>query len=80
MLIKWDNIEKGLVCICYFVGIGSILFGALSDNDYRYYFVVFGSLMLMLVIIHALNMVIAVYKENLKNLEDISLLIINRRY
>lgn len=72
MSIKWDNIEKGLVRICYFVGTGLILFGALSDNDYRYYFVVFGSLMVLLVIVHILNMAIAVYKENLENLEDIS--------
>lgn len=60
------NIEIGLICLCYTIGIGSILFGSLSGNKYGYYFVVTGFLALILVIVHTSRKV-AGYTEKENN-------------
>lgn len=67
MSLNWKNIDTKLeivfVFLCYTVGMGSILFGSLSGNDYGYYFIIIGVLALVLVIIHTARRV-AQYNEN----------------
>lgn len=67
--MNWKNIdkklEKGLIFLCYVVGIGSILFGSLSGTNYRYHFIIIGVLALVLVSVHATRRA-AQYNENMK--------------
>ena len=60
---KMTNIEIGFIFMCYVVGIGSILFGSLSGNNYGFYFIIIGILALVLVIIHTARRA-AQYNEN----------------
>ena len=68
MSLNWKNIDTKLeivfVFLCYTVGMGSILFGSLSGNDYGYYFIIIGILALVLVIIHTARRA-AQYNENI---------------
>lgn len=67
MSLNWKNIDTKLeivfVFLCYTVGMGSILFGSLSGNDYGYYFIIIGVLALVLVILHIARRM-AQYNEN----------------
>lgn len=67
MSLNWKYIETkleiGFVFLCYAIGMGSILFGALSGNKYGYHFIVIGALALILVIIHTSRRA-AKYNEN----------------
>lgn len=65
MSTSWKNIDVVLVSICYCVGMGSILFGFLSGNDYGNYFVVAGVLSLILAGIHSVRTTVR-YKEDIK--------------
>lgn len=69
MIINRKNVETGFVCLCYIIGIGSILFGSLSGNEYGDYFVTVGVLALILFVIHASRRR-AEYKENKNSNED----------
>lgn len=64
-LINMNNIEIVFICLCYFAGMGAILFGALSGNEYGIYFVVIGGLTLTLVVYHAANRAWRLCTENL---------------
>lgn len=50
--------------LCYIIGMGLILFGALSGNHYGYLFVIIGALALVLMIIRAIRKE-AQYNENI---------------
>lgn len=50
---KMTKLEAIFLHLCYIVGIGSILFGALSGNQYGYYFIIIGALALVLMIAHS---------------------------
>lgn len=65
MFITWKNMDAVLVYICYCVGIGSILFGFLSGNNYGNYFVVAGILSLILAGVHSIRTAVR-YKEDIK--------------
>lgn len=67
MSLNWKYIETkleiGFVFLCYTIGMGSILFGALSGSEYGYHFIIIGVLALILVIIHTFRRS-AKYNEN----------------
>ena len=64
-----EMLEKGLIFICYVIGIGSILFGSLSGTNYGYHFIIIGILALVLVIIHTVRRTFQ-YTENTENTEN----------
>lgn len=66
---KMTNIEIGFIFICYIVGIGSILFGSLSGNNYGFYFIIIGVLGLVLVILHTARRTVQ-YNEKLMHFEE----------
>lgn len=61
-----NNIEIVFICLCYFAGMGAILFGSLSGNEYGYYFVAIGGLAIALVVYHASRRAQRLYTENLE--------------
>ncbi len=64
-LINMNNVEIVFVCLCYFAGMGAILFGSLSGNEYGIYFVVIGGLAISLVAYHATRRAWKLQTENL---------------
>lgn len=54
-MTRSDMVEMALIVLFHFVGIGLILFGALSGNRYGYYFVIVGALVLALAIFYSVR-------------------------
>jgi len=54
-MTRSNMVEMTLIVLFHFVGIGSILFGALSGNRYGYYFIIVGAIVLALVIFYSIK-------------------------